>query len=292
MTYINSRRIRETVGAIVDEYRKNQQENIGTLKPPKSLGQLGMFGVIVWVVILLIMIFGENDPPANIIEGVLLGIYWIFFALLLYLILYERNFRVIYKEGKITYRNTFRKISIYDCKDIVHTYYKNNGGIQFVFRNGKKLNFDEQETFFCYLIIVKEHLNGEFKDGFPQVIKVYVYPIYMIIFWSIEIAVLIWAYIESEACLYFVAICWVLICLELQTNRATYDRDKQILTCKKYGFTKNYDMRYYHAKPVYEYQLLRKVKIYDDKKTVTEISVSPMHKNQIKMIYALCNEDV
>ena len=112
MTYINSRRIRETVGAIVDEYRKNQQENIGTLKPPKSLGQLGM------------------------------------------------------------------------------------------------------------------------------------------------------------------------------------DRDKQILTCKKYGFTKRYDMRYYHAKPVYEYELLRKVKIYDDKKTVTEISVSPMHKNQIKMIYALCNEDV
>lgn len=81
MSYINGR---EIVSAIVDEYQKNQQENIGILKQPKSMGQIGMVGVIVWAIILLI---GENDPPANIGEGVLFGIYWLFFALFICLIL-------------------------------------------------------------------------------------------------------------------------------------------------------------------------------------------------------------
>lgn len=43
MSYINGR---EIVSAIVDEYQKNQQENIGILKQPKSMGQIGMVGVL------------------------------------------------------------------------------------------------------------------------------------------------------------------------------------------------------------------------------------------------------
>lgn len=51
-------------------------------------------------------------------------------------------------------------------------------------------------------------------------------------------------------------------------------------------------MHEYHAKTGYEYSFLRKIKIYDDKKMVTEFTVSPAYKNQIKMIYAICNENV
>ena len=165
------------------------------------------------------------------------------------------------------------------------------GGIQFVFRNGKKLEFGETETFFCYVIIVKEHLKGEFKGGLPTVIKVYLHPIYMSILWGIEAALLIWAYIVSESWILFLSICWALVCLGIQTSITTYDREKQILTCRRCGFAKRYDMREYHAKPGYEYSFLRKIKIYDDKKMVTEFTVSPAYKNQIKMIYAICNEN-
>lgn len=88
------------------------------------------------------------NPPANIGEGVLVGIYWLFFALFICLILYERNFQVIYKDGKITYRNMFRKTMVYDCKDIVHIYYMNNGGIQFTFKNEKICFLMKQKYFF------------------------------------------------------------------------------------------------------------------------------------------------
>ena len=286
MTYTDYQR--EYYGKEAEEYRKSQRENIGTLKPLKSRGQLGIFGMVVWTVMLLATFFGEDDSRTIIVSGMWFGL---LFMLSLYLVLYERNFRVVYKEGKITYRNIIRKTRVYDCKDIVHTYYTNMGGIQFVFRNGKKLEFGEKETFFCYVIIVKEHLKGEFKGGLPTVIKVYLHPIYMSILWGIEAALLIWAYIVSESWILFLTICWALVCLGIQTSITTYDREKQILTCRRCGFAKRYDMREYHAKPGYEYSFLRKIKIYDDKKMVTEFTVSPAYKNQIKMIYAICNEN-
>ncbi len=286
MTYTDSR---EFYREIADEHRKSQRENIGTLKPLKSTGQLGIFVMIFFGIMLLLMPFCEND---DLRAEIICGIVFVLFGLLgLYLFLYESNFLVVYKEGKIIYRNTFRKTRVYDCKDIVHTYYTNMGGIQFVFRNGKKLEFGETETFFCYVIIVKEHLKGEFKGGFPTVIKVYLHPIYMSILWGMEAALLIWAYIASETWILLIAICWALVCLGVQTSRTTYDREKQILTCRRCGFAKRYDMREYHAKPGYEYSFLRKIKVYDNKKMVTEFTVSPAYKNQIKMIYALCNEE-
>ena len=286
MTYTDYQR--EYYGKEAEEYRKSQRENIGTLKPLKSRGQLGIFGMVVWTIMLLATFFLEDDSRTIIVCGMWFGL---LFMLSLYLVLYERNFRVVYKEGKITYRNIIRKTRVYDCKDIVHTYYTNMGGIQFVFRNGKKLEFGEKETFFCYVIIVKEHLKGEFKGGLPTVIKVYLHPIYMSILWGIEAALLIWAYIVSESWILFLAICWALVCLGVQTSRTTYDREKQILTCRRCGFVKRYDMCKYHAKPGYEYSFLRKIKVYDNKKMVTEFTVSPAYKNQIKMIYAICNEN-
>ena len=283
MSYINGR---EIVSAIVDEYQKNQQENIGILKQPKSMGQIGMVGVIVWAIILLI---GENDPPANIGEGVLVGIYWLFFALFICLILYERNFQVIYKDGKITYRNMFRKTRVYDCKDIVHIYYMNNGGIQFTFKNGKNLFFDETEIFFCNVIMETENLRGEFKGGLPTVIKIYLHPICMIMLWSLEVPMLILAYAISA--IVWLAIFWALVCLVIKINSTTYDREKQMLICRKWGFAKHYDIRHCQVKPIYEYGYIRKIKIYDGKKYITTFSISPVDKNRGWMIRTLCQKD-
>ena len=276
-------------GQEVEQYRKNQRENIGTFKPLKSTKQAGIFLMVVVTIMQLLMSFGEGDLRSGIVGGIVFGLFWL---VGLCLVLYERNFQVVYKEGKIIYRNTFRKTKIYECKDIVYTYYLDTGGIQFVFRNGKKLNFDENATFFCYVIIVKEHLKGEFKGGLPTVIKVYMHPAGMSMFWIIQAALLIWAYIESESVILFLAIYWALVWLPLQTSGTTYDREKQILICRKCGFAKRYDMRKYHAKPGYEYGLLRKIKIYDDNgNKITEFPVSPVYTNQIKMIYAICNEN-
>ena len=187
-------------GEEIEQYRKNQRENIGTFKPLKSTKQAGILDMIVATIMLLIMPFFEGSLLLGIACGIVFGLFWLTG---LYLVLYERNFQVVYKDGKIIYRNTFRKTKIYECKDIVHTYYLDTGGIQFVFRNGKKLNFDENATFFCYVIIVKEHLKGEFKGGLPTVIKVYMHPAGMSIFWIIQAAFLIWAYIESEFVILF-----------------------------------------------------------------------------------------
>lgn len=71
-------------------------------------------------------------------------------------------------------------------------------------------------------------------------------------------------------------------------SSTTYDKESKILTRKKCGFSKKYDMHFCSAKPVYDGNALMMIEIYEKNKKVAKIPASREYKNRERMVQALC----
>jgi len=271
----------------IDDYEKNQKENVGTLQPPKFVLIVGIGSMIIWGVLMLLVVFLTRDLTTWILCGVVFGS---LFALGLFLVLYERNYKVIYKEGVIIYRGLLRITREYECQNIEHAYYKDSGGIQFVFKDGKKLSFSREEYYFYNQVLRKEKIKAKYKGEENPVIKVGFHPFFMYPCWfvcAISTLGILWAP-ELIVFIFFL----FLFCLGCQLSYTTYDKESKILIRRRCGFTKKYDMRQHTTKPVYENGFLMTIEIYKNKKKVGSIPVSVEYKNRARMIHTLCRIEV
>lgn len=274
----------------IEEFEKNQKENLGTLKPPQIVGIVGLIDMIFCGVIMIIVTITQKEDIFTVLfcdgifgAGLILG---------LFLVLYTRNFLMIYQDGKIVYRNILGRTRTYDCRDITHVYFRDNGGLQFVFQNGKKMNFDAEESIFANIVVGKEKLKREFKDGLQTVIKVSYHPALTVPFWCITAFFVYGALTEENGGLLLFAIIALLFCVGLQTSGTTYDTEERILTRRRCGIPKRYQIRGCQAKKVYEGGFLMKIDIFQGKKKIVSVPVSREFKNRAKLIYVLCKTHV
>ncbi len=286
-SFLPNKVVRLVSEIITNNYVESQKENIDILKPPKIYFLMGIVSAPFCGIMMVLMLFTVTGLSEAITTAAGFGIVCV---MGIFFILYGRNFRVVYRDGEIIYKNSLGKTRIYACRNIVHTYYRDNGGIQFLFRDGRKLSFDGYEIYFCNRIIEKENLRCEFKGGLPQVINVYSYSS-MFVLGTCAGVMMVLSFVKSNSDLLFSAIFCVLICIGFYISNTSYDRDERILTCRKCGFAKHYDMRRCQAKPVYEGGLVVKIEIYDGKKKVTTVLTYPGEKNRAWLIRALCNID-
>ncbi len=275
------------INKAIDDYEKNQKENIGTLKPPKFTLVVGIISMVILATLMLIVLFFIKDAIIVILCAIFSGT---LFTVALFVVLYERNCKVLYRDGMIIYRNIFRITSEYACKDIEHTYYKDNDGIQFIFRDGRKLSFTREEKYFYREIVRNEHLKYKFKGEEKPIIKVYFHPFFMYPYWLLSIGMLICTYWDHQ--MFLLAILLLLFCLGCQLSYTTYDKAQKILTCTKCGFSKQYNMNSYLTKPVYENRILIAIELYEKNKRVAKIPTSAVYKNRAKLIHALCEVDI
>lgn len=278
------------VSKTIEEFAKSQKENLGTLKPPKIAGIVGLIDMIFCGVIMIIVTVTQREDIFTVLFCD--GIFGAGFVLGLFLVLYTRNFLMVYKDGQIIYRNILGITRAYDCHDITHVYYRDNGGLQFVFQNGKKMNFDAEESIFASVVVGKEKLKQEFKDGLQTVIKVSYHPAFIIPFWCIAAFFVYGALTEANGGMLLFAIMALLFCVGLQTSGTTYDTEERILTRRRCGFPKRYQIRGCQAKKVYEGGFLMKIDIFQGKKKIVSVPVSREFKNRAKLIYALCKTHV
>lgn len=282
-TVLSKLAVRKTI----EDYEKNQRENIGTLKPPKFVLVVGIASMVIWAMLMSLVLIFSKDVTTVLVCAVVFGS---MFALGLFLVLYERNFMATYRDGIIIYRNIFRITQKYACQDIEHAYYKDRGGIQFVFKDGRKLSFDKEESYFYKEIIKREHLSCRFKGEENPIIKVYFHPFLMCPCWTFGGGMLIFSF--GEPGLFLFAILVLLFCLVCQLSKTTYDKERKILTRIRCGFSKQFDMNYCLAKPVYEDGFIMTIEIYEKKKKVGKIPVSVEYKNRARLIRALCRIEV
>ena len=135
-----------------EDYEKSQRKNEGSLKPPVFILFVGLIDMIIFFVVGIIMAFHFTSDELWT-EVFCYSVDFIMFSLGLYLLLYYLNFRVIYNNGIITYRNIVRITNTFDCREIKKVYCKDRGGVVFLFQNGKKLRFDKEESYFAGSII-------------------------------------------------------------------------------------------------------------------------------------------
>lgn len=271
----------------IEDYEKIQRENPGRIKVPSFLFWIGMISMVFWGAMMILVLFFAKDAVTVMICAIVFGV---LFLLGLFLVLYEKNYKVVYKDGMIIYRNIFRMTRTYICDDIEHAYYKDSGGIRFVFKNGKKLNFAKEEQVFYEEVIKKEHLKCTFKGEEKAIIKVYFHPFFMCPCWIVGAGMLLCTFWLPEIFLF--AILVLLFCLGCQLSNTTYDKEQKILTRTICGLSKKYDMKNCSAKPVYENGYLMKIEIYEKDKRVTKVPVSVEYKNRARLIRAICRISV
>lgn len=274
-------------GKTRDDFEKYQIENSGELKSPGFVLGVGIASIVIWGMVMGVVLFCVEDTTSVM---VCLAVFGTFFVLGVFLVMFERNYKVLYKEGKIVYRNIFRITKEYLCRDIECAYYKDNGGIQFVFKDGRKLSFDSEEKIFCREIIGKEQIRCKFKGEEKAIIKVYVHPFLMCPCWIFGGGMLLGTFRNPEMLLYTILV--LLFCLGAQLSYTTYDRDQKILTRRKFGFSKHYNMNCCVAKPFYEEGFLMAIEIYERNKRVAKIPTSAEYKNRARLIRELCRLNV
>lgn len=278
---------RLAVNKAIEDYEKNQKENIGTLKPPKYILVVGIIDMVIWAIFMMMLLFSTKDM-LTVIMGVI--VFGSLFTIGLFLVLYERNFMVIYKNGVIIYRNVFHITHKYDCENIEHAYYKDRGGLQLVFKDGRKLSFDKEEGYFYREIVRREHIKCKFKGEENPIIKVHFSPFFMYPCWLFGGGILLLSLWEPTFFLFGILV--LLFCLGCQMSNTTYNKEQKILTRTKCRFSKKYDMNYCLAKPVYENGFLMAIEIYQKNKKVAKIPVSVEYKNRARLIHELCGVDV
>lgn len=274
---------RFAVNKTIKDYKKNQQENIGVLMPPKSILILGIISMVFWAALMIAVLIFAKDVTTILICALVFGS---LFALGLFLVLYERNFLVIYRDGEIIYRNLFRITRKFSCRDIAHTYYTDGGGIQLVFKDGRKLSFGKEESYFSGKIVKTEHLKCQFRGEESTVIKVRLHPFIMLPLWFLSGGMALGSLFAPDLFLYAILI--TLVCLGCQMSNTTYDQDSKILTRRRYGFAKHYDMLLYSAKPVYRDDFLVYIELYKGNQKITKIPVSREYKNRARLAWILC----
>ncbi len=271
----------------MDEYEKEQKENIGTLKPPKFVFGIGAISMAISLAVILLTLLFVRDAVTVIFCAVVFGI---LFLLGLFLVCYERNFMAMYKKDEIIYRNIFRKVRKFSCADIAHAYYKDRGGIQFVFKDGRKLSFDKEERVFYMQIVKGAQVQCKYKGEDNPVVKVYYHPFFMCPCWLFCGGMLLGTVWEPS--LFVIFVFALVFCLGCQLSYTTYDKKKKILTRTRWGFSKKYDMKFHLAKPVYENQMLMVIEIYKYDKKVGKIPVSVEYKNRAELIREICRVSV
>lgn len=150
------------VDKITKDYEKIQQENKGTIRPPKFIFIVGVVCLISLAALMIWVLFSPGDSETKIWCIVVFGI---FFALGVFLVLYARNYQILYRDGEIIYRNIFGVTRTFQCQDIEHVYSTKSGGIKIIFKNGRKLSFSREESCFYRELLEKEHLQCESKNG-------------------------------------------------------------------------------------------------------------------------------
>lgn len=278
---------RLTVRKTVEAYEKDQQKNTGTLKQPQSVLVVGAISMAFSALLIAASFVFADGAAARIVCGIVFGC---LFVLGLFLVLYGKNFLVIYREGEIIYRDLFCRIRKFDCGEIESAFYTDSGGIKILFRDGRKLSFAKEERYFYKEILKKEHLKCRFPGDENEQIKVCLHPFLMYPFWILCVCMIVASFFYPS--LFLFAGVLFLVCLGCQMSDTTYDKKNKILTRRRCGLSKKYDMRFCTAKPVYQDRFLMAIEIYENKKKVVKVPVSAEYINRAGMAKALCGAEV
>lgn len=271
------------VDKAINDYEKKQKEHIDILKPPKIYFVIGCLAMVICGICIALVLIFEKDALTILMCNIVCGI---LFVLGLVLVLYEINFKAEYKEGLIIYRNIFRITREYFCEDIECVYYKDNGGMQFVFKDGRKLNFARGEKYFAKELIRKENLKGTFKGAEKPIIKLYWNSFFKWPLW-IYIVLMLYCTIETPK-IWFITGFLLLISLGWELSYTTYDKEQKILTRRICGLPKRFDMKKCVAKLVYQNGYPMNIEIYVRKTRVGKVPVSSEYKNRAQLIHVLC----
>ncbi len=265
------------------DYENRQQERPGTLRPPVCIFLLGAVTMVFCVALLAAVLFSTREPATLAACAVIFGS---LFALGLFLVLYERNFMVIYRDGDIIYRNLFRFTRRYRCGEITHAYYTDGGGVKILFQDGRKLKFSREESTFYREILKKERIKCRFEGEESPSIRVSLHPFFLYPFWTVSIGMAVGAFWYPS--LFLFAGLMLATCLGCQLSDTTYDKKSRILTRRKCGFSRKFDMSVCSAKPVYQEGSLMWIEIYEKKKRVAKVPVSLEYRNRGRLAKALC----
>lgn len=266
----------------VSEYEKCQQNNVGLLKPPKFYFIFGIVDMIVWAGIMILVLLTTEDTTDIIVCSIIFGI---LFAIGLFLVLYERNYMVLYRDHEIIYRDILRIAHKYDCRNIECAFYTDHGGIKIRFRDGRILRFSREEQFFYSDIVRRENLKCTFEGKESATICVYLHPLLMGLYWILGGCILLFCLMYPE--LFFYAVLMLLVCLGLQLSNTSYDIESKKLVRRKCGFSKEYDMRLCSATPLYRNGHLMKIAILEGDRILAKIPVSSEYKNGLRLARAL-----
>lgn len=273
-----------TTDKMLAEYKKKHRSNSDAFKPPKYNLGIGLICIVFFGALFILTLFSSEDMLTKIFCYIVFGF---FTVVAFFLILYSQNFLVLYERGTITYRNIFRITRTYSIKDITHVYYKHSGGIQFIFNDNRVLSFDELDAYFYYPIIINENLSCEYRGGITPIIKVYYHPVYMWIFRIIGIALAVLTLLSPYFLLF--AIITFLYCLGCHLSYTTYDQEHKILTRRRWGFSKQYDLHDCSVEPTYRFTTIISLTIYEHDKRLATIPVSIEFKNRVQLIHTLCD---
>ena len=269
-----------------EDYEKSQRENAGSLTPPFFIFLVGLVDMIIFLIVGIVMAFSMASEEWGT-KVFCYAVDFIMFSLGLALVLYYLNFRAGYKNGIITYRNIFRVTRTYDCREIKTVYCKDRGGIVFLFKNGKKLRFDKEESYFAQLIIRNENLDRHFPGEESTLVKVSLHPLLMVPLWLLDIVLFIVAFLFDLQGL-IIPIILLVLCVGGHISYSSYDVNTKILVRSRFGFKSQYDMHHYMARPVKEGGFVMKIEIFDRDGVATRIPLSTEYKNRARMIFELC----
>lgn len=281
--YLTTLLSRMVANKVVAEYTKSQQEDLGVLRPPKFCFVFGIASMVFWAGAMVAVLLSTEETLDIVLCGIVFGI---LFALGLFLVLYERNYMVLYRDHEITYRSFFRITRRYHCQDIESACYTDQGGLKICFKDGRKLRFSREEQYFYSDIVKQEKLKCAFEGEESAIIHVYLHPILMGICWLMCGCLVLGSF--RYLVLFPYAILLFAACLALQLSGTTYDKESRILTRRRCGFSKKYDMHAHSAAPLYKNGFLMKVEISEGNRRVASVPVSREYKNGIRLARALC----
>ena len=274
-----------------EDYEVKQEGHIFISKPPVFVMVIGIVSIVFWTALMGLVLWQGNDTETIVFCGAVFGV---LFLLGLFLTLYGINYKAVYKNNKIFYTNIFRKTRVYDCKDIKGVYYNDSGSTKFIFNNNKKISFGREEEDFSYRIVSGEKLKYKFKGEEKPIVKMYLHPFLSLPFWAFFAFSLLGILDDPAFVVIVVPLFFVCLAFSLsgKLSYTKYDKEQKILTRKRCGFSKTYDMRYHIAKPVYENGFLMYIEIYKQNKKVTKIPISVEYKNRALLARLLCRVGV
>lgn len=270
---------------LANSYLKKQLENPNVLKTPISFSITCIILLIIYVPISSSIYATAHSTAEKIITVLMLALLWLG---IIFMLLFSTNHLVIYKDGHIIHRNALRITRKFNCKDIEHIIYEDDGDTKFIFNNGKKFRLTKEERFFRRNLMEKENLKYEFRGSESSVIKVHASPHLLFTFWPLLALILA---ISIFVDLFFLLIT-AIFCITLIGNpfvRITYDQNSKILTYRKFRSVKEYDMNYCTAKPTYYNGGTAEIEIYENEEKVANLPMNLSYKNRAKMVYALCH---